>query len=193
MSGETDKESVELKTVPSLSIETRLSRPSVVNRYLKNVTQFGWKRFHIISMIASIIIPFIIVITWFISLKVIGKTPSDLTVSATIGTLGSVKWINFTVMTICVFILSWIILIRNLQIRILFERNQELTIKMDGDCVEYKDYICPCCCTRNACGGPIIHSRRLHGNCVRNWKYHFTTYRFSILYICDISIYCNNI
>eukprot|EP00483_Globobulimina_turgida_P010860 UN10881 len=138
----------------------------------------GWIRYTLV--IIAFLNPIIVLSAWYFSLAITGNSIHT-AVSDTVGTPGFVKTFNIIIVVPICFLSSFVFLIRNVQIRVIFDRFPAYNIKSkeNENEIELTDYICPCCChcRSDGCGGPIYHNKRRNGNCVRNCKYYATTFR----------------
>eukprot|EP00483_Globobulimina_turgida_P002649 UN02653 len=144
----------------------------------KNKSECGC--FQILLIGLSFLLPIILVSTWFLTLTLIDEDYKDISLS---GAIGTPKWkvINVCFIIISVILFSWIILVRNVQIRKIFAKFPQYNkpLPNDPNTVEFTDYVCKCCCHCRAdgCGGPIYHNKHRDGNCVKSCKYYCTTFR----------------
>merc|ERR1712087_262233 len=79
-------------------------------------------------------------------------------------------------MILC-FTFLWVTLIRNVQIRIIYDHLEPFNIPHpdNPDRKELADHICSCC--RSSCGPPIYHNKVEGHNHVKSCKYYFVTLR----------------
>ena len=146
-----------------------------------------WTLLHFIVILIPVIWPPVLVLTWICSTYIQGIKPYEITISEAISRTQPIKSVNIGVMTIVVISLCYVTWIRIIQLRVIFDKLDRYTIKINDNKSEFVDYVCQCCCycNRDSCGGPIIHDRSTDGNCVKNCKYYFTTLRYvMILNIC---------
>eukprot|EP01083_Nonionella_stella_P021680 60067_1 len=157
------------------------SSGNAISTTLAHATESQWGCFQYTLITLSLLLPILMIAVFYISLLMINKTTKQISLSGTIGTAGSVKILNVLYFIPSAFLMAWVTLIRNVQIRVIFDRfNQyNITSTEDSNTKELTDYVCSCChhCRSDTCGGPIYHNKRKQGNCVRGFKYYCTTLR----------------
>eukprot|EP01083_Nonionella_stella_P245274 852730_1 len=97
-------------------VELKVAQSGIASK-LADVTETQWGCFQHTLVTASFLFPSLLIATWYISLAMINKTTKEISLSGTIGTAGAVKVINVIVFVVMAIVMTWVTLIRNVQIR----------------------------------------------------------------------------
>jgi len=141
-----------------------------------DASQWGCFQWTLLSV--SWIIPTLFLVAVYCCNPLSGHSIAQVSVSATIGNPNAL-WLSVPSFFILCFAFMWVTLIRNVQIRVIYDRLECFNIPRpddpDKNTKELTDYISSCC--RTGCGAPIYHNRVKEHNQVNSFKYYFITLR----------------